>query len=69
MQAAFECFKKAADLGCIKSNTKIAHLYYSGVKAHKFEEFEDEELQDYLSTEGTYVDLNEIKFSVKPDKV
>ena len=42
--AAFRCYVKAAELGCVKSNTKVAHMYYSGVKARKFEEFDDDEL-------------------------
>eukprot|EP00354_Favella_ehrenbergii_P002175 CAMPEP_0170477644 /NCGR_PEP_ID=MMETSP0123-20130129/18857_1 /TAXON_ID=182087 /ORGANISM="Favella ehrenbergii, Strain Fehren 1" /LENGTH=169 /DNA_ID=CAMNT_0010749485 /DNA_START=1694 /DNA_END=2203 /DNA_ORIENTATION=+ len=32
MVAAFECYKKAAELGCVKSTTKLGHMYYSGVK-------------------------------------
>ena len=34
MAAAFDCYQKASDLGCIKSMTKIGHMYYSGVKVH-----------------------------------
>ena len=69
MEAAFECFRKAAELGCIKSNTKVSHMYYSGVKAHKFEEFDDDELLDFMSTEGTHGDLTDVKYAIKPDKV
>jgi len=35
-EAAYQCFFKAAELGCIKSNTKVAHMLYSGVKQHRF---------------------------------
>lgn len=28
---AFESYKKAANLGCVKSNTKVAHFYFSGI--------------------------------------
>ena len=32
MVAAFECYKKASELGCVKSTTKLGHMYYSGIK-------------------------------------
>jgi TPR repeat protein len=69
IEAAFKCFSKAAEMGCIKSNTKVANMFFSGVKMHKFEDFDDDELQDFLSTEGSYQDLSEIKYAIKPDRV
>ena len=39
MVAAFNCFKKASELGCSKSMTKLGHMYYSGVKVQDYEEF------------------------------
>ena len=50
LPAAFECFKKAADLGCRKSNTKVGHYIYSGVKAHNYDDIMLDDV-DYLSTE------------------
>jgi TPR repeat protein len=44
-------------------------MFFSGVKMHKFEDFDDDELQDFLSTEGSYGDLSEIKYAIKPDRV
>ena len=34
LSAAFACYKKAADLGCSRSMTKLGHMFYSGVKVH-----------------------------------
>jgi len=28
---AYDCYKKAADLGHVKANTKVGHYYYSGI--------------------------------------
>ena len=39
MQAAFACYKKASDLGCVKSTTKLGHMYYSGIKHGHNDEF------------------------------
>ena len=39
MVAAFNAYKKAAELGCVKSMAKLGHLYYSGIKKHDYEEF------------------------------
>ena len=69
MEAALDCFVKAADLGCVKSNTKVANMYYSGVKAHKFEDFDDDELQDFLETQTSEGDFDKMKYAVKPDRV
>ena len=46
IEAAFQCFSKAAEMGCIKSNTKVANMFFSGVKMHKFEDFDDDELTE-----------------------
>jgi TPR repeat protein len=69
LELAFKCFFKAAELGCIKSNTKVAHMYYSGVKAHKFEFLEDEDLHVYMATDASISDVNEIRFVLRPDKM
>ena len=46
MVAAFNAYKKASELGCSKSMTKLGHLYYSGVKMQDYDEFlTHEELQ------------------------
>ena len=39
MIAAFNCYKKAGDLGCVKSTTKLGHMHYSGIKLHDYDEF------------------------------
>ena len=66
---AFECFKKAADLGCRKSNTKVGHYLYSGIKQHSYGEVNLDEV-DHLSTEedisllGAGVD----RYHILPDR-
>ena len=67
--AAFECFKKAADLGCRKSNTKVGHYLYSGIRQHSYGELNLEDV-DHLSTEedisllGTGAD----RYHILPDR-
>lgn len=68
-EAAFKCYQKAAELGCVKSCTKVAHMYYSGVKAHKFDDFDDDDLADYMATEATQAELDQVKFAIPPDRV
>lgn len=69
LEAAFGCYAKAAELGCIKSNTKVAHMYYSGVKARKFEDFDDDDIAAYMSTQVTQSELEDMKFTLKPDRM
>lgn len=37
MVAAFTCYKKASELGCVKSTTKVGHILYSGIKLHEYD--------------------------------
>lgn len=43
-------------------------MCYSGVKARKFEDFEDDELIAYMATEVTQSELEDLKYTVKPDR-
>jgi len=39
MVAAFNCYKKASELGCVQSLVRMGHMYYSGIKLHDYDEF------------------------------
>jgi TPR repeat protein len=68
-EAAFRCFFKAADLGCTKSNTKIGHMLYSGIRARKFQDLEDEDVQLFMATEASHADIEDAKYVLRPDRL
>ena len=57
MVAAFNCFKKASELGCSKSMTKLGHMYYSGVKLQDYEEFLSHEELLALNNSSHHADI------------
>jgi TPR repeat protein len=69
LEAAFRCFLKAADLGCIKSNTKVGHMLYSGIKARKFEDMDDEDVLLFMQTEASQAEIEDAKFALRPDRL
>lgn len=62
LKLAFDHFKAAADLGHCKANTKLGHMYYSGIREQTLTNTEDE----MLSTANSFDD--EINFLVEPDQ-
>jgi TPR repeat protein len=42
LKAAFEHYLRASELGHVKATTKLAHFYYSGVRAEQPSSCEDE---------------------------
>ena len=68
LPAAFECFKKAADLGCRKSNTKVGHYLYSGVPAHNYDDIILEDIDLSTEEDMSLLGINNEKYYINPDR-
>ena len=72
MAAAFNAYKKASELGCVKSTTKLGHQYYSGVRLHDYDEFMSNDellaMTANLSTEEELPGADNSSYYVMPNR-